>query len=171
MQHLNFNSYEAIRRLQNLESLSKKTGAVSLMGADKIKSLRQLIRSDLRYYYLLSYIPQRKKADDEYHSVKVKAGRKGVTTRFRRGYIDYSEENERNMLLASAFYSPELYKQLPFKADFVPFYTERGKYKPWINIALPCQKIFLDRFVEHGPMRLNLHIWVKDKNLERFIRA
>lgn len=163
MQYLNFNSHEAARRLQNLESLSKKTGAVSLKGADKIKSLRQLIRSDLSYYYLLSYIPQRKKADDEYHTIKVSVRKKGVTARFRRGYIDYSEENERNMLLASAFYSPELYKQLPFKADFVPFYTEIGKYKPWINIALPCQKIFLNRFVEHGPMRLNLHIWVKDK--------
>jgi hypothetical protein len=164
MQHLNFNSNEATRRLQNLESLSKKTGAVSLKGADKIKNLRQLISSDLSQYYLLSYVPQREEADDEYHTIKVRVKRKGVTARFRRGYIDYSEESERNMLLVSAFYSPKLYKKLPFNADFVPFYTGKGKYKPWINIALPCQKIFLDRFVEHGLAALNLHIWVKEKH-------
>ncbi len=163
MQHLNFNSYEAAQRLQNLESLSKSTSAVSLRGAERIVDLRQLILSDLSCYYLLSYAPQRTTADDDYHDIKVKVRRKGVKVRFRKGYTDYSDENERNMQLVSALYSPELYRQLPFEAEYVPYFTDRGTYAPWINIALPGRETFLDRFVEPGPLMLKLHVWVKEK--------
>jgi len=163
MQHLKFNSYEAAQRLQNLESLSKSTSSVSLRGSERIEDLRQLIRSDLSCYYLLSFAPQRSSADDDYHDIKVKVRRKGIKVRFRKGYTDYSDENERNMQLVSALYSPELYQELPFEADFVPYYTERGKYEPWINVALPGRETFLDRFVEPGPLMLKLHVWVKEK--------
>ncbi len=163
MQHLKFNSHEAAQRLQNLESLSKSTSAVSLRGAERIEDLRKLVRSDLSYYYLLSYAPPRTAADDEYHDIKVKIRRKGVKVRFRKGYTDYSDENERGMQLMSALYAPDLYRQLPFKADYVPYFTESGKYTPWINIALPGRETFLDRFVAFGDAALVLHVWVKEK--------
>lgn len=163
MRHLWFNSYEASRRLQNLESLSKNTSAVSLRGKDRIEDLRQLIRTDLSFHYLLSYLPPRERADDVYHKIKVKVSRKGVKIRSRNGYIDYSEDNERNMLLVSAFYSPDLYKKLPFEAEFIPFFSGKDTYEPWVNFTLPCQSLFLDRYLEPGPRRLNLHFWVQEQ--------
>ncbi len=163
MRHLWFNSYEASRRLQNLESLSKNTSAISLRGEDKIEDLRRLIRTDLSFHYLLSYAPPRGRADDAYHKIKVKIRRKGVKTRSRKGYFDYSEDNERNLLLVSAFYSPALYKQLPFEADFIPFFSGKDTYEPWVNFALPCQSLFLDRYLESGPRRLNLYLWVQEQ--------
>lgn len=163
MQHLLYKSHEALLQLQHLEFISKKTGAVSLKGAKKIERFQQIMRTDLNHYYQLSYKPRRSKADDEYHTIKVKVNRRGVDLRFRKGYTDYSEEEERNILLVAAFYTPELYKELPFEAEFIPFYTDVGKYEPWMNIALPTTEIFLDRFIEYGPRRFNLHVWVKDK--------
>jgi VWFA-related protein len=162
MRHLRFNSYEAAGRLQTLESLSKRTSAVSLRGADKIADLRALIREDLSFYYLLSYAPPRERADDGYHTIKVKVRRKGLNVRSRRGYIDTTREREKRMRLASALFSPELYRSLPFYAEFVPFYRDIDRIEPWICLALPCGPLFLERPFEMGTRSLELHIRVRE---------
>jgi len=160
---LNLFNKETFWKLQNSRRLSEDTGAVALKGADKYKNFRQVMTTDLNYYYQLSFYPKRKEADDKYHKIKVRVNRKGVDMRFRKGYTDYSEEEANKMLLISAFYNPSLFKGLPFEAGFIPFLTNSGKYEPWMSIALPAKEFFLDRFIEYAPKTFNLHIWTIDR--------
>ncbi len=164
MARIYFSEGDNIRKVQNLRWISEDTGGDSLRGADKFEEFRRVISRDLTYYYQLSFYPQRGKADDEYHKIDVNVKRPGVDTRFRKGYTDYSKKETNKMLLVTAFYNPSLYRELPFKADLIPFLTESGKYEPWINIALPAKELFRDRFVEYAPKLFNLHVWIKDKN-------
>jgi VWFA-related protein len=161
--HLKTREQDKIRKVQNLSWISEDTGAESLRGAKKFDQVQQVMSTDLTYYYQLSFYPQRKEADDEYHKIEVKVKRKGVETRFRKGYTDYSLEESNKMLLVTAFYNPSVFKQLPFKAEYVPLITKAGKYEPWMNIALPTSDIFIDRITEYAPMVFNLHIWISDR--------
>jgi len=162
-EHLRTREQDKIRKVQNLSWLSQDTGAESLRGAKKFDQFRQVMSRDLTYYYQLSFYPQRPEADDKYHKLKVKLKRKGVKTRFRKGYTDYSLEEFNKMLLITAFYNPSVFKQLPFKAEYIPLITKSGKYEPWMNIALPARDIFIERFIEYAPKIFNLHIWISDK--------
>jgi VWFA-related protein len=161
--HLKTREQDKIRKVQNLSWISEDTGAESLRGAKKFDQFQQVMSTDLTYYYQLSFYPQRKEADDEYHKIEVKVKRKGVDTRFRKGYTDYSLEESNKMLLVTAFYNPSVFKQLPFEAEYVPFITKAGKYEPWMNIALPTKDIFIDRFTEYAPRVFNLNIWISDR--------
>ena len=154
---------DKIRKVQNLSWISKETGASHLRGADKFDNFRQVMSTDLKYYYQLSYYPRRREADDKYHKIKVKVKRRGAKARFRRGYTDYSKEEANKMQLVTAFYNPALCRQLPFEGEFIPFFTISGKYEPWMNIALPAKELFRDRFVEYARKKFNLHIWIVDR--------
>jgi len=160
---LSFRGEEKIKRIQNLTWLAEDTGAVSLKGAKKYERFYDVLSIDLNYYYQLSYYPRRKEADDEYHKIKVKVKRSGVDVRSRKGYTDYSENEREKILLVSAFYSPALFKQLPFKGDFVLFHKKSQKYEPWMNVALPVKELFIDRPLEFGTKKFNFHFWIKDK--------
>ena len=162
-EHLKTREQDKIRKVQNLSWISEDTGAESLRGAKKFDQFRQVMSTDLTYYYQLSFYPQRPEADDKYHKLKVNVKRKGVNARFRTGYTDYSLEEFNKMLLITAFYNPSVFEQLPFKAEYIPLITKAGKYEPWMNIALPAREIFIERFVEHAPKIFNLHIWISDK--------
>ncbi len=164
MAQIYFREGDNIRKVQNLRWISEDTGADSLRGADKFEEFRRVISRDLTYYYQLSFYAQRSEADDKYHKIEVNVKRQGVDTRFRKGYTDYSKKETNKMLLVTAFYNPSLFKELPFKAELIPFLTESGKYEPWMNIALPAKELFRDRFVEYAPKLFNLHVWIKDKN-------
>jgi len=152
-----------IAKVQNLSWLSKDTGAVSLRGAKKYDKFKQVMSTDLNHYYQLSYYPPRKIADNKYHVIKVKVKRRGVNVRSRKGYTDYSEEEERKILLLSAFYSPELYKKLPFEAEFIPFHENSNIFKPWMSIVLPVKKLLEEGGITYDSQKLDLHIWVMDK--------
>ena len=154
---------DKIRKVQNLSWISEETGAGHLRGADKFDNFRQVMSTDLKYYYQLSYYPRRSEADDKYHKIKVNVKRRGANARFRKGYTDYSREETNKMQLVTAFYNPSLCKQLPFEGEFIPFFTKSGKYEPWMNIALPVKDLFRDRFVEYARKKFNLHIWIVDK--------
>jgi VWFA-related protein len=169
MAFLSFRGEEKIKRIQNLTWLAEDTGAVSLKGAKKYERFYEVLSTDLNCYYQLSYYPQRKEADDEYHKIEVKVNRPGVDARFRKGYTDYSENEREKILLVSAFYSPSLFKKLPFGGDFALFYKDSEKYEPWMNIALPVKELFVDKPVEYGTKKFDFHFWIKDK--ERGERA
>jgi len=140
-----FISKERIKRVQNLSWLSEDTGADALRGAGKYDQFRQVMSSDLNYYYQLSFYPRRKKADDKYHKINVKVKRGGIDIRHRKGYTDYSKEGANRLKLITAFYNPSLYKELPIEGVFIPFVNDSGKYVPWMNIALPTKELFLDK--------------------------
>ncbi|MGD2245070.1 MAG: VWA domain-containing protein [Candidatus Aminicenantes bacterium] len=156
-------SKERIKRVQNLRWLSEDTGADSLRGADKYDNFRHVMKTDLNYYYQLSFYPPRKKPDDKYHKLRVKVNRRGVDVRHRKGYTDYSREEEHRIRLITAFYNPSLFRDLPFEGAFIPFLNDAGEYEPWINIALPTEEIFVEKFTGHGQKKFHLHVWVNDR--------
>ena len=157
-----FISKERIKRVQNLSWLSEDTGADALRGAGKYDQFRQVMSSDLNYYYQLSFYPKRKKADDKYHKINVKVKRGGIDIRHRKGYTDYSKEGANRLKLITAFYNPSLYKELPIEGVFIPFVNDSGKYVPWMNIALPTKELFLDKNFSQGKKTFNLHIWISN---------
>jgi hypothetical protein len=163
MDHLMYRQGDKIRKVQNLRWLSEDTGADSLRGANKLSDFQKVMDTDLNHYYQLSFYPRRDEADDQYHNIRVNVKRDGVDTRFRKGYTDYSAGEMDKMVLVTAFYNPELFKELPFKGELIPFVAESGKYEPWMNIALPVKDIIEERFVEYAPKLFHLHIWLKDR--------
>jgi VWFA-related protein len=163
MDQLRYRQGDKLRKVQNLRWLSEDTGADSLRGANKLSDFQKVMDTDLNHYYQLSFYPRRDEADDEYHNIRVKVKRGGVDTRFRKGYTDYSDNEMNKMVLVTAFYNPEFFKDLPFKAELIPFISESGKYEPWMNIALPVKEILEDRFVDYAPKLFHLHIWLKDR--------
>lgn len=119
--------------------------------------------TDLNYYYQLSYYPPRKEPDNAYHKIEVKVKRPGCEVRARKGKTDYSADEEKRMRLVSAFYSPELFKELPFIEEFTFFYISGDKFEPWINMALPTRKLLLEKSKGLDSLTFTLHVWVKNK--------
>jgi VWFA-related protein len=156
-------SRDRINRVQNLRWLSEDTGADSLRGAAKFDTFRQVMRTDLNYYYQISFYPQRSEPDDKHHKLKLKVKRGGVEVRYRKGYTDYSREEKNKIQLVTAFYMPSLFKELAVYAKFIPFISPSGKYVPWMGVALPSKELFLDRYTELGPKKFNLHVWIYDQ--------
>jgi VWFA-related protein len=149
------------KQLQNLRTIAEDTNAVLFRGANKFDQMRLIMDADLSSQYQLSYVPKRKKADNLYHKIDVKIGRGDVAVRSRKGYRDYSAEETERIQLVSAYYSPEMFKQLPFEGEFLPFYTDKGKYVPWVSIALPTKRLFLERGAPSTSKRFELNIWLK----------
>jgi hypothetical protein len=146
----------------NLRWLAEATGADFLRGAKKYQNFRQVVTRDLNNYYLISFYPQRKEADGQYHKIEVKVKRPGIKVNHREGYTDYTEEGTHNLKLLTAFYNPSFFTQIPLKAEFIPFYGNSRKCESWVGLALPAKEFFIDRFVEYGPKTYDLHIWIAD---------
>ncbi|MCX6564816.1 MAG: VWA domain-containing protein [Candidatus Aminicenantes bacterium] len=149
------------KQLQNLRLIAEDTNAVLFRGANKYEKLRLILNADLSAHYQLSFTPKRKNADDRYHEIRVQIDRKGADVRARKGYRDYTEEEAARSRLVSAYYSPDLFKQLPFAGEFQPFHTDKGKTVPWMSIALPTRPLFVDRAGVSASKNLELNIWLK----------
>lgn len=163
MNQMRYHQGDKIRKVQNLRWISEDTGADALRGANKLKEFQKIMGTDLNYYYQLSFYPRRDDADDEYHDIKVKVNRGNVDVRFRKGYTDYSATETDKMVLVTAFYNPELFKDMPFQGVLIPFVSESGKYEPWMNVALPVKEILQERFIDYAPKLFHLHVWLKDR--------
>jgi len=154
---------DKISRVQNLRWLAEDTGGVSLIGATKYDRFYKFMTMDLNSYYQLSYYPPRKEPDNAYHKIDVKVSRSGCDVRARKGYTDYSESEQKKIHLVSAFYSPQLFKDLPFEGEFILLHKASDKFEPWMNIALPTREFFLKRRAEQGSQIFSLYVWLKDK--------
>jgi len=163
MKTLEFRAKDKIARVQNLRWISDDTGGVALRGASKYQEFYKVMSTDLNYYYQLSYYPPREAPDNNYHKINVKVNRSGIDVRHRKGYTDYTDIEQQKLLLVSAFYNPSLFNQIPFEAEFVPFRKQSKKFTPWINIALPTKKLFVEKGVTFGAKKFDLHVWVKDE--------
>jgi len=156
-----------ISELHNLNRIVQSTGGVSLKGAKRFENFNHIMRRDLTYYYELSFYPKRKQADGKYHNIEVKVKRRGVKVRFRKGYSDYSEEQKKKLLFASASYNPGLFKQIQFEVQAIPFNQGKDKFILWMNIALPVKKIIHENAEENTSKIIKLNIWIKEPNEER----
>jgi VWFA-related protein len=148
--------------LASLKALSEDTGGATFLGGDKFEAFAKVIERDFTQYYELSYAPARKKADGKYHKIEVKCLRPGVEIRFRRGYLDYTDDQKESLTFASAAYNPTLFRAIPFDGRIVPFARGRNKFLLWIQTALPVRKVIGGRVAEDKPVTLKFKITLDD---------
>jgi len=149
------------REVQNLREISEGTSGLLFRGASKFDDLKKNLGSDLEGYYELAFKTEGQKPDGKFHKLTVKTSRKDVDLRFRKGYRDLTPEELKNMLLVSAYYSPELFGGLPLKGFFAPFVDESGKFSAWISMAMPVKPIFLDTSRGTAPQTMfSLYVWL-----------
>ena len=116
-----------------LTALASGTGGLwFLNNNDLAVGLRQ-VYSDSRQYYLIGYVPDRKKKARKLHRIKVKLNRKNLTLRYRR---EYSATNEDQ--LVGAFKFPELFQDFPFDVRVA---NEEGELT--VQMFLPTDELSL----------------------------
>lgn len=147
---------------QNLRLLAEETSGVYFRGANKFADLRRDLEADLGAYYALRIAPPKSGPGPAFHKVAVKVARRDLEVRARKGYRQFSPEDEKAMLLSGAFYGPELFKDIPFQADFVPLVGKTGLLEPWVGIALPLRQIFGTEAPDKGTRTLTLHVSLEE---------
>jgi len=148
--------------IQNLRFLAEETSGLYFRGADKFAELRQKLGADLDSYYALRIILDKKGAEGGFHKLTVKVGRRGLDIRARNGYRVFSAAEEKNMTLSGAYHGPELFKEVPFEAEFIPYLGESGRIEPWIAVALPVHEIFESGALGTGPRTFTLHVSLEE---------
>lgn len=98
------------RRSSVLSTLALDTGGVALTSNDMSGALGTIEQSSAGYY-LMTYAPQ-DLPDGNYHSVALKCARRGVTIRYRRGFVRYKPEEARVRAIQAAYVAPELHRQM-----------------------------------------------------------
>lgn len=148
--------------LSKLESLAESTGGEAFLGGAKFEAFQTAVERDFALSYELSYTPLRKKPDGRFHRIEVRVLKPGCTARFRAGYQDYTEEQERTLAFASAAYSPELFKSFAFEARLVPYLQGRDKAVLWLLTSLPAGRLAAPEDGGKEPRRLRFQITVDD---------
>ena len=151
---------ENVKQKQNLRLLSEKTNAAFFRGANKFKELNEEMARVAGSFYQLKFIPDRKKPDGQTHDLKVEMKAVNADIRYKKTYTDYGPDEMEKISLVSAYYNPELFGELHFEADFLPFMTRSGKFAPWINLALPTKVFFKDRLTHSLMKTYHLHFWI-----------
>lgn len=155
----------------NLKYFAKDTGGTSLLGEKKFDNFQKTVSRDLGNYYELSYSPQKKEADGEYHKIEVKVRRPDIEVSFRKGYFDYTDEQKESLLFASAAYNPSMFKEIPFEARANAFVKGKDKYNLWFNVALPMKKIITNDYDWDKTKFLKLGIWIDETGGESSLKS
>jgi len=147
---------------QNLRFIAEETSGLYFRGANKFDDLRRELGADMTGYYALKISPPESRDDAAFHKLSVKVDRRDVDVRARKGYRQFSPEDERNMLLSGAFYGPEFHKDVPFQAEFIPVIGKTGLIEPWMGIALPVRQIFGPGTPDEGTRTFVLHATLEE---------
>ncbi|MEW6455142.1 MAG: VWA domain-containing protein [Acidobacteriota bacterium] len=157
MKEIKFSNYSLIH-------LAEETGGVLLRGGKKYEETVQELKRDLSYYYEIGYKPQREKEDGKYHRIEIKVKRPGVNVRSRKGYMDYSEEEKMKRNLASAFFSPEYFKEIEFRCEVNSIPEDKKNSLFWIRIEIPTEQF---KRKESPPEDITLLFGIKELEEEK----
>ena len=135
------------KELFSLEKIAEETGGVYLRGAKKYENFVEVLGRDLTHFYDISYTPPETTRKSGYHGIEVRVKRPGVIVRFKKGYSDFTEEEQERKDDASAFLSPSFFQDIAFscKTDVVSFEGQHPQF--WIRLQIP-----LDQFRENQAM-------------------
>ncbi|MEW6455662.1 MAG: VWA domain-containing protein [Acidobacteriota bacterium] len=156
-----------IRKLQSILSnfslahLADETGGILFRG-DKYDKFSEEISRDLSSYYEIGYKPIRKREDGKYHRIEVKVKRPGLIVRSRKGYADYREEDKIKRNLASAFLSPEYFKDIKFFSEVDAISLGSGRYSVICRMS-----ILTEQFEKLSSEELTFLLAVKEKDEEK----
>ena len=157
-------SEERAKEVQSLRGVAEGTGGLLFRGAKKFEDLKHYLGADLEGYYELAFKSEAQKPDGTYHKIAVKTSRTDVDLRYRKGYREDTPEEAKKMLLVSAYYSPDLFHDLPFEGLFIPFVNESGKLESWVSLALPVKPLFIDSSRALSPVTtFSLFVWLRER--------
>ena len=157
--------------LFRLKYFAEDTGGDALQGANKFSQFSDRIGQDLFSYYELSYYPPRKKADGDYHKIKVKCTRPGVKVSFRKGYFDYDQDQTESLVFASSSSNPGFFKEVAFEAQAVPYIARQGKIILWFTIAMPVRGLVLSPDPDKKLKVLKMNFWLDDPQDKQAMNA
>ncbi len=146
--------------LSKLDEMARDTGGASFLGGTRFDDFARAVEQDLALSYELSYTPPRKNPDGRYHAIEVRARRPGVRVRARRGYSDYLDRDRESLLFTSAAASPGAFRDLPFEARVVPFAAGAGKFRLWVQAAVPTPSLLAGEDAGGGSVRFRMRVTV-----------
>jgi VWFA-related protein len=128
------------KELFSLDKITEETGGVHLRGEKKYENFVEVLGRDLAHFYDLSYTPPETTRKTGYHRIEVRVNKPGLIVRFKKGYSDFTEEEQERKSDASAFLSPSFFKDVDFscKTDAVSFGGSDPQF--WIRLQIPLDQ-------------------------------
>ena len=135
------------KELFSLEQIAEETGGVYLRGAKKYENFVEVLGRDLTHFYDISYTPPETTRKSGYHRIEVRVNKPGLIVRFKKGYSDFTEEEQERKSDASAFLSPSFFKDIDFscKTDVVSFAGQHPQF--WVRLQIPLDQFRDDQAV------------------------
>jgi VWFA-related protein len=152
------------KEVQTLRDVADGTGGRLFRGSNKFEDMKKSIAADLEGYTVLSFRSETQKPDGKYHRLEVKPVRPGLDLLARAGYREVPAAEGNALRLISAYYSPDVYRGVPFDGLFAPVYDDSGQWRSWIGLALPAKPLFVDIERKSSSAEFSLYISVKDRD-------
>jgi VWFA-related protein len=154
------------RELFSLEKIAEETGGVYLRGAKKYENFVEVLGRDLTHFYDISYTPPETTRKSGHHRIEVRVKKPGLLVRFKKGYSDFTEEEQERKNDASAFLSPSFFKDIAFfcQTDVVSFGGQHPQF--WIRLQIPLDQFREDQAVsppEKLAMMFGINEWEERK--------
>ncbi len=154
------------RELFSLEKIAEETGGVYLGGAKKFENFVEVLGRDLTHFYDISYTPPETRRKSGYHRIEVKVKKPGLIVRFKKGYSDFTAEEQKRRNDASAFLAPSFFKDIAFscKTDVVSFGGQHPQF--WVRLQIPLDQFRGEQAVsppEKLAMMFGINEWEERK--------
>ena len=114
---------------------ARKTGGLSFLSWSDADRMLEDIEEDNGSYYLLTYEPPSRVGDGAYHSIHVEVLDPSLEVRYRMGYVDYREGEERERRLEGALAAPGITSGFPLKIEPIGGAEADGRSLALIQIA------------------------------------
>lgn len=149
-----------------LLALADSTGGRAFLNQSRLAAFRQVVE-DTRTYYWLGFTPDWQ-GDDSEHRVEIDVKRPGLDVRARRGFVDFSRQNEVTMMTESAL----LFGDLP-ASHSLEVKVGEGRRAGWgkrevpVAVKIPADQITFLPSADGYVTELELRVAVIDENEER----
>jgi hypothetical protein len=114
---------------------AKKTGGLSFLSWSDADRMLEDIEEDNSSYYLLTYEPPSRVGDGAYHSIHVEVLDPSLEVRYRMGYVDYREGEERERRLEGGLAAPGITSGFPLQIEPIGGAEADGRSLALIQIA------------------------------------
>lgn len=149
------------KELFSLEQIAEETGGVYLRGAKKYENFVEVLGRDLTHFYDISYTPPETTRKSGYHRIEVRVKKPGLIVRFKKGYSDFTAEEQERKNDASAFLSPSFFKDIAFSCntDVVSFGGQHPQF--WGRLQIPLDQ-FRDEQAVNPPEKLSMMFGINE---------
>ena len=105
--------------LDTMQELAEATGGKAFYNTNDLAGAIRTAMEDSTVTYTLGFYPDSSALDGKFHEVKVHVNRKGLNTRYRKGYIAFKDEppsdGQAHFLIETALWSPLESTEIPLR--------------------------------------------------------